>query len=320
MSGRTSAFVYGEHSKETAYAGGLAAGASARVFGLEQSISPIRINQNIIPLQKLNQNTIDQYAYGRFEGSYSMGFVLSNPWWVETILDGDIGTTLDTPVAGVNTHTFDNDKTKNKSIETEAGFDAGTTDVVRNLLGGVITSVNLTSALNQVVRGRADITYGKENAPTTALDSTPASDDINFPYTFEHGTFELPNGTVLGEVQSFEMTLNSGKELIYEHGNKFAVGTFKGLLDLRGRFTITVRDPTQLNNVLNRTEVATLGMKFDNGQSGASEESADFVFTGVGMGEHDVSFDPNALVLENLPLTMRLLTVTAINAIDTPPA
>ena len=71
-------------------------------------------------------------------------------------------------------------------------------NISRKLLGCILSGFSINTAVDDLVNVTADVTFGSEGDATTSLDSTPAADDINFPYTFAHGS-------------SYQMLVTDGK-------------------------------------------------------------------------------------------------------------
>ena len=87
---RTGAHVYVKYGWEGDTYGVLDATGSGQVadkkFGLQDKMSSLTLTNNKVNLAKLNQNTVDKFAYGQQQGTASMSFTLSNPWVLGTIL------------------------------------------------------------------------------------------------------------------------------------------------------------------------------------------------------------------------------------------
>jgi len=308
---RTGASAYSQYELEATF-GTDPAGGRARVFGLEEKISGWARLTNQIMLSKFNQITVDQFAYGQNAGRYTVDFVLSNPWWLDLIFG------VVNAGAGPFTHTY----TPNSAMPSfvhEIGMGLETNNQVRTILGAGLNSITIRSSMNELARCSAEIIYGKEAAVATSLDTTPSSDDINFPYTFVHGTIEKPNSTVLAEVQSVELTLNQNSELLYGHGSSDPVAIFKRRLDMSGRVNLSMVDNINLADVTGRAEVATMRLKFDNGLTGTAERSIDFALIGIGFGEHGLGgVEPNEPIYEDLNYVARDIAAVATNNTSVP--
>jgi hypothetical protein len=321
---RTGAHGTLKYGEESSFGGGATA---TRPFGLQQSVGSLSFKNNQIALTQLNSIEVQSFAYGKNEGSGSVDFVLSSPWVFDAILGG-----VDTSGSSSDySHIWDSDSTNltadntgikvPKSFDIEVGFDSKTsTDVVRHCKGSVFSSLNIKSSIGETVTGSMDFLYGVVDTITTSIGS-PIADDIAFPYTFSHASLQFPDGSgnVIAEVQDFDISFSSNTELLYEQGSASAVGAFRKLFEMTGKFNASFIDKAQLQKVFNRTELATLTAIFTNGLTGTSEKSIKIEFAGIGLSEHSLSIAPNEPIFEDLTFQMRNVKVTAYNSISTVP-
>tara|TARA_B110001454_G_C12711606_1_gene430947 strand:- start:1601 stop:2572 length:972 start_codon:yes stop_codon:yes gene_type:complete len=321
---RTGSNAFVHYGEEGTFNGGA---TQTRAFGLEQKVNSLTFKNNQIALAQLFNIEVASFAYGKNEGSGSIDFVLSNPWVFDTLLGG-----VDTSGSSSNyTHIWDSnyanltaDNTgirQPKSFDVEVGFDTKTsTDVLRNLRGSVFTQLNIKSSIGETVKGTVDFLYGKIDTIGTSVSGvTPIGDGINFPYTFSHASIELLDGTTIAEVQDIDITLAANTELLYEQGDANAVGSFRKLFEMTGKFNASFIDKVQLQRVFDRTEVATLTVEFTNGLTGTSEKSIKLEFAGISLSEHSLSIAPNEPIFQDLSFQMRNLKVTANNSIAVVP-
>ena len=183
---RTGAFGYIQYGFEKPATFGVEALSLCTAFGLEQKITTIGLKNNRSALQKLNQLEPDLYVYGVTRGSLSVDFVLSNPWWLNTLYDTVCSTNMCACMFAV--HTYTNTTKLRQPISIEVGVhQAGAvmccpTGVVRFLTGGIVNSVSLRSSIGEPIRASIDISYADEReACWCAVDTTPAADTCNFP-------------------------------------------------------------------------------------------------------------------------------------------
>ena len=321
---RTGAHGTLKYGEESSFGGGATA---TRPFGLQQSVGSLSFKNNQIALTQLNSIEVQSFAYGKNEGSGSVDFVLSSPWVFDAILGG-----VDTSGSSSDySHIWDSDSTNltadntgikvPKSFDIEVGFDSKTsTDVVRHCKGSVFSSLNIKSSIGETVTGSMDFLYGITDTITTSIGS-PIADGVAFPYTFSHASLQFPDGSgnVIAEVQDFDISFSSNTELLYEQGSASAVGAFRKLFEMTGKFNASFIDKAQLQKVFNRTELATLTAIFTNGLTGTSEKSIKIEFAGIGLSEHSLSIAPNEPIFEDLTFQMRNVKVTAGNSISAVP-
>lgn len=277
---------------------------TAKVFGRGQKLASVSIKQNLELIYELGNRIAQKGVFKQFEGSASAEWILANPWWLR-FLCGKRATTGSSPY----THVYTISKTL-PTMQIESGLDLAT-DVVRKFSGCALNSVTLSGAVNDLIKVRGDFLFAKEE--TTGTSFTAATVDTFEPFTFEHATLELPDGTVIAEVQSVELTIANNIQMIWGLGNKEAVAFVPQALDATGRLNVTFKSATILDYVKNRTEIANLELKITNGLAGANERSFSFVGTGILFDEHSTAYEPNVLVLEDVPLRIRDLTITVIN-------
>lgn len=308
---RTGAVAYFKYDYETTFGGDDA--TKTKTLGFDVRLTGFRSSNTLIALPALNDVNVAKFVYGSNKFSMGIDFAMSNPWWLEAVM----GTRV---TAGVSpfTHTYTKSKTP-KPIAFELGQGVETANEVRTGVGVVFNSATISSSIDNLVRVRGELLHGKELAIGTTLDSSPPSDDLDFPYTFVHGTFELPNGTVIAELQSEEITIGQNAVLLWEGGGANAVAAYRRLFEITGRFSASKKDKTQIQRVIDRVEVATCKLKFTNGLSGVNEKTIDFQGTGVGVSEHNVNIEPNEPIFDELVWQIRSLQVVATNNVATPP-
>lgn len=317
--GNSGIFAYIEYGKQSNFTTAVAVGGATRAYGLDQKVTSFSINENKIDLGDLNSPLIQKYAFGNFEGSLGVEWVLSNPW----IFDSVLGNAASTGAAGDFTHTYDDSKTVN-AFTTELGFDAETTDRVIQIQRQTTRLLTISAAMNETVKTRGDFQFGA--TPTTAgttLDASITAEDVGsqFAYTMVYSTLENPSGTALAEVQSFELTMNPNIRMIYEPNSENAVAAYKGRLDLSGRFVLSVKDNTWWNNIRARAEPTnnTIRLAFSNDLTLTNEKAILITLTGLGLGTLNIPIDQYELVTEEIPFTARDIQVIANNGTSLPP-
>lgn len=210
------------------------------------------------------------------------------------------------------------------TMHIEYGHDAETNDVVRNMKGVVLKSLALKASLGETVKVTADLAWGNEDAISTTL-SNAIDDDIKFPYTFAHATLELPNSTVVAQIQEFELTFNTNAELLYGMGSADAVSAFRKIFEMTGKFKAAQVDKIALQRVFDAADgttsnlgIATLKVTLTNGLANALEKSIVLAFSGVGVSEHQTEAQPGEPIFETLSWQLRSVNVDANNSIAVP--
>lgn len=303
--GRSGAFEYFAYKDETTFL--TPPSPLTRVFGMEQKVSNVNVKQTLLELQELNSNTLAKFGFGEFVGSFDIDFVLSaSPWWLSLIF-GDPSVTGTGPYTYKYASNGQVPKTA-KSFTGELGSQLELANVQRQFLGCIIGNLRMSARLNDFVRCTASCGIGKEPTPGTTLNGSPPSDSSQHPFVYAEGRIEVPDATVLAEVQSYELNLNPNIHYTKGMNDVYPVGIWRGLMSMSGRFNLTGKDALWVTRALARQELATATFRFTNGQSGANERSLTMKFKDVGIDSHATGSNPNDLKLEDVPLVFRNLT------------
>ena len=319
---RTGAHVYVKYGWEGTTYGVLDATGSGQVsdkkFGLQDKMSSLTLTNNKVNLAKLNQNTVDKFAYGQQQGSTSMSFTLSNPWV--------FGTILGTPTkAGTTPFTYTYPQASGlpktaRTIQIEVGYDGLAADIVRTLKGGIVGSLSVSASVGGLVDCSTDITYGVESAPSTTLGTAPSKPSEEFPYTFAHAELYFA-GSLVAQCQDVSISLAQNAELLYGLGNHQAAAAYKRVLDITGSFKASWLNQTLLDDLL--AQIATVPQETVGG--GATEfrltfekssaEKIVITLTGLAINDHGVSgLEPVEPVFEDINWTAKTISVVATSA------
>ena len=240
---RTGAHIYVKYGWESTYSilNTSINSVANKKFGLQDKMSSLSLTNNKVNLNKLNQNTVDKYAYGQQSGTASMSFTLSNPWIFGAVLGAP-----STPIANGSNwdHTYaSSTMTKDaRTIQLEVGYDAtSSTNIFRTLKGGIVGSLSINAATGGLVDCSADITYGKESAPTNSGTLTP-------PLVF-NGT--SGSDTVV-QCQDASINIAQNAELLYGLNDHSAVSAFKRVLDITGAFKASWINKTLLGKLIDQ--------------------------------------------------------------------
>jgi hypothetical protein len=317
---RTGAHGYLKYDFETSYASG---GTANKKFGLQDRLTSLSLTNNRINLPSLNQNTLHSFAYGQQQGTASVSFVLSNPWVFGAIL-GAPSTTGSSPYVHVYPHASNGLNKTPRTIVTEVGFDGASADVVRTLKGGLMNSLSLSTSVGGLVECTADITYGKETAPSTTLGTAPTAPSQEFPYTFAHAELTF-GGNVVAQCQDASISLAQNSELLYGLNSHHAVDSYRRVLDITGSFKASFINKTLLEEVLEQVKAGTSSGTYSETVGGSPEFQFTFikdntnekiVITGSGLSISDLGitgFEPVEPIFEEINWQMKTVTVTATN-------
>ena len=321
---RTGAHVYVKYGWEGDTYGVLDASTTPnqvadKKFGLQDKMSSLTLTNNKVNLAKLNQNTVDKFAYGQQQGTASMSFTLSNPWI--------IGAILGTPTkAGTTPFTYTYPQTSGlpktaRTIQIEVGYDGLAADIVRTLKGGIVGSLSISASVGGLVDCSADVTYGIESAPSSSLGTAPTKPSEEFPYTFAHAELYFA-GALVAQCQDASLSLAQNAELLYGLGNHQGAAAYKRVLDITGSFKASWLNQTLLDDLL--AQIASTPQETVGG--GATEfrltfeksaaEKIVITLTGLAINDHGVSgLEPVEPVFEDINWTAKTISVVATSAL-----
>lgn len=257
----------------------------------------------------------------QYAGSLTVNGVLSNAYW----LLGVLGTNTDGGGVGAYTHTY-TEANILPSFTTKTSFELGTTDFVSALIGCVVNQCTISAAINEALKFSLECSYRYENLSTTAVANNP---DVEPIFTFAHGSIELPDGTDIAAIQSFELTIAENAEPIYGVGSRFMTGVAAKNREYNFSCTAAFNDYTALltrfmNGTASATapsdgsgtEIATLELTFTNDDG----DILDINLTGVQLNEETLPQSPNEVVKEDVSGWARACTnIIYTNDVQTAP-
>ena len=258
----------------------------------------------------------------QYSGTATVNGALTNAYW----LLGILGANADGGTDGAYTHTY-TEANRLPSFTLKHGLDVGTTDVQNILLGCRVNTFTMTAAVNEALRFSIETPYRYETVGTALISDVA---DVEPVFTFAHGSIELPDGTVIAAVQSFELTINNNLESIYGVGSRFMADQVAKNREYNFNMTAAFKDYTALmTNFFNGTssatapdggsgtEIATLELTFTNDDG----DILDFNFTGITLNEETLPSNASEVVKENVTGWARGCTnVIYTNDIETAPA
>jgi len=301
-------------------------------FGLQQKITGFSINNTKKPLAEMLTIEPTDYAYGKQVGSLSVDFVLSDPWIFGMLFGIPVS---NNSVGGVSpadhTYAITTGESTIRTATLEMGFDGQDGDVVRTINGCLLNSLSLTASVDDLVNMTADFQYAREGKPGTSFTASSAVDDMNFPYTFAHGIFKWKGNTgdsldEVTEVQSMDISFNQNAQLLYAMNSHFAIGAYRQLFEITGKFQTSMKDDSFLVNILeqikqdsgttNDTRVhAQLELFFTNDGTTDGQKSLRITCDDIGIDTHTLSgIEPNEPVFEDLTWQINSATVVAETA------
>ena len=247
------------------------------IFGKDQKLSGLKWMTNQQEITQLHTPEVQDFVYGKNEGTCGIDYTLSNPWAFTSVFnkrikipidDVDPDTTGDQPIPDNQYWTSDprvNPLIRRiPSMNLQFGYTGGDgrpTDspIVRNAKGAVTSTLNIKTGINDKVSVSQSIVWANEDAITTVF-AAPALDvDAAFiPFMFHHASLQLPSGTTLAQVQDLDITFDTGAQQWYGIGDEDGVDAHRGLLKMTGKFSMAVIDNFNLGRVRDREVIPNM--------------------------------------------------------------
>ena len=286
--------------------------------GVEVTIQRTNNAERIYGVGARNATATVNKQYG---GAFTINGALSNAYW----LLGVLGTNNDAGTTGAYTHTY-TEADILPSFSTTVSFELGTTDFASDLIGCVINTCTISAAVNEAIKFSLEGSYRYENLGTTKTADIPCVEPI---FTFAHGSIEMPDGTTIAAVQSFELTINNNAEPLYGVGSRFMTGVVAKNREYNFTMTAAFNDHTDLltyfmdgtNSSIapsagSGTEIATLELTFTNDGG----DILDINLTGVHLNEETLPQNVGEVVKEDVTGWARACTnIVYTNDIETAP-
>jgi hypothetical protein len=258
----------------------------------------------------------------QYSGTATINGAVSNAYW----LLGVLGTNTNGGTSGSYTHTY-TESNSLPSFTLKDSVELGTTDVISTLLGCRVNSLTLTAAVNEALRFTIEAPYRYETVGTTADTNIAPVEPV---FTFAHGSIEMPDGTTIAGVQSFELTIVNNLEAVYEVGSRFMAGNVAKTREYNFNMTAAFKDYTSLFTYFlngtntatapdggSGTEIATLELTFTNDDG----DILDINLTGIHLNEETLPTNANEVIKENVTGWARGCTnIIYTNDIETAPA
>ena len=287
--------------------------------GIEISVAR---NNEVEKVYGIGNRNASASIWKQYSGVATINGTLSNAYW----LLGVLGANTDGGVAGAYTHTYA-EANKLPSFTLKSSMDLGTTDFTSIMVGARISSCTITAALNEAVKFTLECPYRYETTNTTFVSNLA---DVEPIFTFAHGSLEMPDGTKLAAVQSFELTILNELEPVYEVGSRFMVDNVAKNREYNFTINAAFKDPAAIFNYFlngtdtatapstgSGTEVATLELTFTNDDG----DILDINLTGVRINEESMNQNIGEVMKEDVTGIARACTnIIYTNDVQTAPA
>jgi hypothetical protein len=301
---------------ETAF--GSATTTVDKTFGHGLRITSLNRKNNIERVYSAGFRNSQKLVPKKYEGSVSLEFVLSNPWFFRAVM-GTISSTGSAPY----THTFaESDTIPSLTIDNDISSD---TPSVARITGAKVANCTITSAVGELVRVKLDMMFANETHATTTASVVAETHEV---FSFSHGTLELPDGSTLALVQNVELSITNNPEYVWGQGSRFAQAgpvknreygikatlAYQQVGDLLSKLYGGTTGPATMP-----AETATMVLTFDNGSTGTAQRNVILSVTGIQLDDHNLPQDPTQLILEDASMFGRSLSVTSLNNTQTSP-
>ena len=166
-----------------------------------------------------------------------------------------------------------------------------------------------------------------ENLGTTKLSDIPCVEPV---FTFAHGSIEIPDGTTIAAIQSFELTIVNNAEAVFGVGSRFTTAIVAKNREYNFTCTAAFDDYTDLLTFFmngtntasapdagSGTEIATMELTFTNDDG----DILDINLTGVHLNEETLPQNVNEVVKEDVTGWARACTnIVYTNDVQNAPA
>jgi len=293
------AYSYVNYGYEATYGAGA---VSARTFGHGVKVTLTRKN-NMERIHSLGARNAQATAALKYEGSASVEFIMADASFFRAIL----GAVADGGV-GPYTHTY-TETNSLPSFAIDTGTELGTNDEVTELKGCLVNTATMTATTGETIKVRLECPYQTETLATTGIGSQVAETfDV---FTFAHGILQLPSGSTIGDVQSFELTINNNLEQIWGLGSRLLTSQVAKIRQYEVRMTVTFKDVAQLLTKFygavglpldqnTPAAQATMILTFSNGLTSINERSIVMTFANVYLNEETLPKDVNEVIKEDV--------------------
>lgn len=282
---RTGANVYVLYGYESSYAG---SATVDRAFGLKTAVSSLTLNNNRTDLNKLGQIETNKFAYGTQNGSIGISYVLADSVTNGTESSGDIFKAIygAPSVGGVYPAGGIGEGLAPKTSETmtfNVGVETSETATykTRVLKGAILNSLSLSTSIGDPVNVSADFTYGDEDMSAVAYSAPTIV--CGTPYTFAQARLRVKLGagslTELTLVQDLDITFALNNELLFGLNSHQAVDSYRRVLDITGRFKVSLVDYVFLERVLAQIGKGTTSDRRETLANTAGTIEAEILFT-----------------------------------------
>lgn len=252
-------------------------GTTWKYFGVGSRVSSIAVRPNLERLYVLGKRTTEAFVPLRYEGSWG---IETHPVSITT-LASDLG--------------WSSSLTEAKEFDVVLGVRGG---MARTLDGAIVNRVSLSLRQGEIVRMTIDGLFRQDTVATdtTAYDSLSES---GTPATFADGSV-IVGGTVVGLVQSADVSINVNPNPIYAIGSRYFQSAYLRAFEAEARLAVVAQDTSFIDDLHNLQEYASVVLNF--GSAGS------VTLSNVQIGELSHGLEANELVIYDITLLAKDVT------------
>ena len=243
-------------------------------FGSDATLNTMEGSNNAVRVFDPGSREAREVIEQNFQGSWSVEFTLTNPWFLRGVLHNEVQTSgTDAPY----THTFNGD------IPYSLRIVQGTETVgsERELLGCVIASMDISATVGGMVTVTVDGAYADEAFDGSAtLTSQPIVQQR--PLHFAHASVSR-GGSTLSLIQNASLSIDNNTDLIPELGTRTAVDYSPKQRTADIQYGDIVEDTDEVQRMYGGSTATSpeatventedIVFTFDNGQTGEDKNS-----------------------------------------------
>lgn len=289
-----------------------------KTFGADATLTTLEGSNNAVRLFDPSSREAADIIEQQFEGSWTAEFTLTNPWWLQTLIDESPSTS---GASAPYTHTYSGDVPDSSRIYT---YDEAN-DIERELLGCVAVSATISADVGGNVTVTLEGAYADESSNSSPGSPVSQPTTSYRPMTFAEATVERPSGTTLSLVQNASLSIQNNTDLIRELGSRFAVDYSPKVRAASIDYTDIKEDDNEKQRMYGSStaqspqadvdNTTTLDFVFDNGDTGSSKNSLTISLSTVFPDQYGLSGagDPEADLEGTLSEMAASVSATAEN-------
>lgn len=243
-------------------------------FGSDATLSTFEGSNNAVRQFNPNSRDAREVIERQFDGSWSVEFTLTNPWWLRSVIDNNVSTS---GTSAPYTHTFSGDVPYSMQITQQV--EDPSTDTERVLKGCVVASAEISVSGPGEGTVTLEGAYADESFTSgVTLTSQPTINED--PLHFGEATLDRA-GSTISLVQSVSVSIENNTDLIYELGSRTAVDYSPKVRSVSVTYGDIVEDSDEVQRMYGSSGATSpqsdvsneekLELIFDNGKTGSSK-------------------------------------------------